>query len=51
MSLSKSNFLISENMSSDLKGPTYDKICTIDNVQGGILWIPYGITPAAVYSN
>ena len=48
MRLSQSNSLTSENISSDLKGPKYNKICTIDNVPGAILWIPYGKTTAAV---
>ena len=49
MNINLSNFLISQNISADLKGPKVN--CTIDDVRGRFIGLPHGTTPAAVTKN
>ena len=44
-------FLISQNISADLKGPKLNINCTMDDVRGRFLGLPHGTTPAAVTTN
>ena len=52
MNLNRLCFLISQNISADLKGPKRKNInCTMDDIRGLFLGMPHGTTPAAVTTN
>ena len=51
MVLDKKLFFYSQNSTIDLKGPKENIICTMDDIQGDILGLPHGTTPAAVIPN
>ena len=52
MNLNRQCFLISQNISADLKGPNSKiKNCTMEDLRGLFLGMPHGTTPAAVTTN
>ena len=51
MSLNLLNFLMLQNISTDLKGPKVKHKCTMDDVWDRFLGLPHGTTPTAVTTN
>ena len=49
--LKKLNFLISQNISTDLKGQKKNKNCTMDDVRCCFLGLQHSTTPAVVTTN
>ena len=51
MNLNLLSYLISQNISTDLKGPKVNINCTMVDVRGRFLGLPHATMPAAVTTN